>query len=250
MTSPGATPSTPASGEPSDDGSGVHAGAGAVLFDIDGTLVDSNFLHVHAWTQAFADAGHPVDAWRTQRAIGMGSAQLLSELLGDDADRLEDEVKQGHTDRYAQMTPLLRAFGGARDLVQAVSDRGAVVVLATSAPPDELERLRAVLDLDDTLDAITGAEDVEAAKPEPDLVQVALEKAGCPAASSVFVGDSRWDVVAAARAGVPCVGLLSGGTSAADLTEAGAVAVYDDVAALLADLDASPLAVTWRGSTA
>jgi HAD superfamily hydrolase (TIGR01509 family) len=222
---------------------------GAVLFDIDGTLVDSNFLHVHAWTRAFADAGHPVDAWRTHRAIGMGGPQLLEALLGDDADRVGDQAKQGHTDRYAELTPLLRAFDGARELVQAVSDRGAVVVLATSAPPEELEHLRAVLDLDDTLDAITGDEDVEAAKPEPELVQTALEKAGCSAASSVFVGDSRWDVIAAQRAGVPCVGLLSGGTSAAELTEAGAVAVYDDVAALLADLDASPLAVSWRGTT-
>jgi HAD superfamily hydrolase (TIGR01509 family) len=222
---------------------------GAVLFDIDGTLVDSNFLHVHAWTRAFADAGHPVDAWRTHRAIGMGGSQLLAELLGDDADRLGDQAKQGHTDRYAELTPLLRPFDGARELVQAVSDRGAVVVLATSAPPEELEHLLAVLDLDDTLDAVTGDEDVDAAKPEPDLVQVALDKAGCSAESSVFVGDSRWDVVAATRAGVPCVGLLSGGTSAAELTEAGAIAVYDDVAALLADLDDGPLAVTWRGST-
>jgi HAD superfamily hydrolase (TIGR01509 family) len=231
------------------DPSAPSGGPGAVLFDIDGTLVDSNFLHVHAWTRAFADAGHPVDAWRTHRAIGMGSSQLLGELLGDDADRLGEQVKQGHTDRYAELAPLLRAFDGARQLVRAVSDRGAVVVLATSAPPEELERLLAVLDLDDTLDAITGDEDVEQAKPEPELVQTALRKAGCSAERSVFVGDSRWDVVAAERAGVPCVGLLSGGTSAAELTEAGAVAVYDDVAALLADLDASPLAVTWRGST-
>ncbi len=224
-----------------------HGGPGAVLFDIDGTLVDSNFLHVHAWTLAFADAGHPVDAWRTQRAIGMGSSQLLAELLGDDADRLGEQVKQGHTDRYAELTPLLRAFDGARELVQAVSNRGAVVVLATSAPPEELEHLLSVLDLEDTLDAVTGDEDVEEAKPEPELVRTALEKAGCPPEASVFVGDSRWDVVAARRAGVPCVGLLTGGTSAAELTEAGAVAVYDDVAALLRDLDSSPLAVTWQG---
>ena len=223
------------------------SGPGAVLFVIDGSLVDSNFLHVQAWALAFVDAGHPVDAWRIHRAIGMGSSQLLAELLGDDADRLENKVKQGHTDRYAEMTPLLRAFDDARDLVRAVSDRGAVTVLATSAPPEELERLLAVLDLDDVLDAITGAEDVEEAKPEPELVRTALGKAGVPAEAAVFVGDSVWDVIASARASVPCVGLLSGGTSAAELTEAGAVAVYDDAAHLLRELDRSPLAVTWQG---
>lgn len=230
----------------STDGPDGSDGPGAVLFDIDGSLVDSNFLHVHAWAESFAAAGHPVDAWRIHRAIGMGSAQLLGELLGDDADRLEEQVKKGHSERYAAMASLLRPFDGARELVQAVSDRGAVVVLATSAPPDELEKLRAVLEIDDVVDAITAAEDVEAAKPEPEIVHVALEKAGCVPASSVFVGDAVWDVVAARRAGVPCVGLLSGGTSAAELTEAGAVAVYDDAAALLRDLDASPLAVTWQ----
>ena len=223
------------------------SGPGAVLFDIDGSLVDSNFLHVQAWTLAFVDAGHPVDGWRIHRAIGMGSSQLLSALLGDDADRLGEQVKQGHTDRYAEMTPLLRAFDDARDLVRAVSDRGAVTVLATSAPPEEVEHLRAVLDLDDVLDAITGGEDVEEAKPEPELVETALKKAGTSADTSVFVGDSVWDVIASARAGVPCVGLLSGGTSAAELTDAGAVAVYDDAAHLLRELDRSPLAVTWAG---
>jgi HAD superfamily hydrolase (TIGR01509 family) len=241
MTSPSTSAGAPGHAERSD-------GPGAVLFDIDGSLVDSNYLHVHAWTQAFTDAGHPVDAWRNHRAIGMGSRQLLDELLGDDADRLGDQVKKGHADGYAALAPLLRPFDGARELVQAVSQRGAVVVLATSAPPEELEHLHAVLDLGDTVDAVTGAVDVEEAKPDPELVRTALDKAGCAPESSVFVGDSRWDVVAAQRAGVPCVGLLTGGTSAAELTEAGAIAVYDDAAALLRDLDSSPLAVTWRGS--
>jgi HAD superfamily hydrolase (TIGR01509 family) len=214
---------------------------GAVLLDIDGTLVDSNFLHVHAWVQAFDEAGHPVDAWRVHRRIGMGSGRLISELLGDDADRLTARVKDGHTERYAALTGLLRRFDGARELVRALAGRGAAVVLSTSAAPEEVERLRAVLDVDDVVE-ITGAEDVEEAKPEPDLVQAALDRAGVPAGRAVFVGDSVWDVEAAARAGVPCVGLLSGGTSEAELRDAGAVAVYADAAALLAGLDASPLA--------
>jgi HAD superfamily hydrolase (TIGR01509 family) len=223
---------------------GPHSPA-AVLLDIDGTLVDSNYLHVHAWVQAFADAGRPVDAWRVHRRIGMGSGRLLAELLGDDADRLAHDVKERHTARYAELGDRLRAFDGARDLVRELARRGARVVLSTSAAPEELERLRAVLDVDDLVQ-VTGAEDVEEAKPEPDLVHAALDLAGVPARRAVFVGDSVWDVEAAGRAGVACVGLLSGGTSEAELREAGAVDVAVDVAALLAGLDRTPVGALLR----
>lgn len=220
---------------------------GAVLLDIDGTLVDSNYLHVHAWVQAFADTGRPVDAWRIHRCIGMGSSLLLAELLGDeDAEALGDDVKERHTEHYAALSGLQRLLPGARELVRAVADRGAATVLATSAAPEELARLRAVLDLDDVVTAITSDQDVQDAKPAPELIEVALERAGVPAERAVMVGDAVWDVQAAARAGVPCIGLLSGGTSRDDLRAAGAVAVYDDAAALLDRLDDSPLAATWR----
>ncbi|GIG37340.1 HAD family hydrolase [Cellulomonas pakistanensis] len=218
----------------------------AVLLDIDGTLVDSNFLHVHAWVRAFDEAGHPVDAWRVHRRIGMGSGRLLAELLGDDADRLGDEVKEAHTARYGELAGLLRPFDGARDLVRALADRGARVVLSTSAAPEEVETLRAVLDVDDLVQ-ITGAADVDEAKPEPDLVHAALELAGVPADRAVFVGDSVWDVEAAARAGVTCVGVLSGGTSEAELRDAGAAVVVEDAAALLRDLDDIPVGALLRG---
>lgn len=217
----------------------------AVLLDIDGTLVDSNYLHVHAWAQAFADAGRPVDAWRVHRRIGMGSGRLLAELLGDDADRLADDVKQRHTRRYAALSDRLRAFDGARDLVRELARRGARVVLSTSAAPEELERLRAVLDVDDLVQ-VTGSGDVEEAKPEPDLVHAALDLAGVPAARAVFVGDSVWDVEAASRAGVTCVGVLSGGTSEAELRGAGAADVVEDVAALLTGLDRTPVGALLR----
>ncbi len=229
-----------------DQQPGTSDGPGAVLFDIDGTLVDSNYLHVHAWALSFADVGRPVDAWRIHRSIGKGSPLLLADLLGDeDADRLGDRVREGHSTRYAELADRLRAFDGARELVGAVAERGAVTVLATSASPDELERLLAVLDLADVLDAVTSAEDVREAKPDPEIVRTALAQAGVEAERAVFVGDAVWDVAAAARAGVPCVGLLTGGTSAAELIEAGAVAVYDDPAHLLREIDTSPLAVTW-----
>ncbi len=217
----------------------------AVLLDIDGTLVDSNYLHVHAWALAFADAGRPVDAWRVHRRIGMGSGRLLAELLGDDADRLADEVTERHTARYAELSDRLRPFDGARELVRDLAARGARVVLSTSAAPEELARLRAVLDVDDLVQ-VTGADDVEEAKPEPDLVHAALALAGVPAGRAVFVGDSVWDVEAATRAGVACVGVLSGGTSRAGLRDAGAVDVVEDVAALLAGLDRTPVGALLR----
>ena len=212
-----------------------------VLLDVDGTLVDSNYLHVDAWVRAFADVGITVDSWRVHGAIGMGSTQLVDALAGDDADRVREAVTDAHASYYGEDASRLRAFDGARELVRELAARGARPVLATSASPDELERLRSVLDLEQELHAVTSAEDVEAAKPEPDLVQVALEAAGAEPDDAVFVGDSVWDVKAAKRAGVPCVAVRSGGVGAGELRGAGAVAVYDDVAALLAGLDSSPL---------
>lgn len=218
---------------------------GAVLFDIDGTLVDSNYAHVTAWQQAFSAVGHPQDAWRVHRAVGMGSSQLVTGLLGAATERTASRVKEVHRDLYLRSAELVRAFDGARELVAAVAERGARAVLASSAGPDELELLRSVLDIDEAVAVITAAEDVEAAKPAPELVQVALERADVSADRAVFLGDTVWDVEACNRAGVACVGVLSGGIGAAELTGAGAVAVYEDCRALLRDLDASPLAATW-----
>jgi HAD superfamily hydrolase (TIGR01509 family) len=219
---------------------------GAALFDIDGTLVDSNYVHVNAWQRAFHAVGHPVDAWRIHRAIGMGSSQLLSLLLGVAADELGGKVKQLHSDFYRESSELLRPFEHARDLVTTLAGRGAKVVLASSAAPDELALLRAILDIDQVVAAITSSENVQVAKPDPEIVEVALDRAQTTAGHAVFIGDAVWDVLAAKQVGVPTIGLLSGGTSAAELTEAGAVAIYDDAAALLRELDSSPLAAICR----
>lgn len=217
-------------------------GAKAVLFDIDGTLVDSNYLHVTAWLQAFLAVGHPVDAASIHRAMGMGSSELLESLLGRKvAARIGPAVKAGHTSRYEDCFALLRPFDGARALVRAVARR-ATVVLATSASPDEVRVLRAVLDVDDVVTAITAAADVEEAKPQPDIVQVALDRAGVEPADAMFVGDTVWDVKAAAAAGVRCVAVLTGGISRGELADAGAFAICDTPGRLLADLDRGPLA--------
>jgi HAD superfamily hydrolase (TIGR01509 family) len=217
--------------------------ATAVLFDVDGTLVDSNYLHVHAWRRAFHRLGRDVDSWRVHRAIGKGSGKLLATLLGDeDAERVGDEAKDLHSRFYLETAELLRPFDRAPDLVRTLARRGVRVVLATSAGPDELDVLRKVLDVDDVVQDIVAGHDVEATKPDPEPVRVALGKAGTAPDDTLFVGDAVWDVRAATKAGVGTVSVLSGGVGAAELTEAGAIAVYDDAAALLDGLDDSPLA--------
>lgn len=213
----------------------------AVLFDIDGTLADTNYLHVDAWLRAFVDVGHPVDAWRVHRAIGMDSDELLDTLLGDVAERLGAQAKDRHAQRYAAQRDRMRRFDGALELLQELAARGLKVVLATSAPQEEFDMLVEVLEAGDEVMTVTTGEDVDTAKPAPDVVQVALDRAGVRPEDAVMIGDAAWDMESCARAGVRCVGVLSGGYGAAELREAGAIAVYDDVAALLAGLDGSPL---------
>jgi len=214
----------------------------AVLFDIDGTLVDSNYLHVESWGHAFATLGVPVDAWRIHRCIGMDSEKLLEAMLGDRAAELGSRAKDLHSQYYGDLAPRLRPFDGARQLLSTLAARGVIVVLATSAPEDELAVLRDVLEVDDHVAHMTSSGDVEEAKPEPDLIEVALAKAEVEPGNAILVGDTVYDVLAASRAGVRTVGVLSGGVSAAELLGAGAVAVYDDTAALLAALEESALA--------
>ena len=211
-----------------------------ILFDIDGTLVDSNYLHVDAWDRALVAAGHPVDVWRIHRGIGMDSEKMLTSLVGDDAS-LHEAATREHARLYGETADRLRPISGARELLEELVRRGLTVVLATSAPQPELDALLAVLQPGDAVDAVTSAEDVDDAKPDPDIIATALAKASSTADEAVMVGDAVWDMEAARRAGVTPIGVLSGGTSADLLRAAGAVAVYDDVAELLTALDGSPL---------
>lgn len=210
----------------------------AVLFDIDGTLVDTNYLHVLAWRRVFLEHDEPqITAAQVHRLIGMGSDELLEALFG----RPRPELKPERARHFDALKDEIRALPGAAELLRAVHDRGARVVLATSAEKSDLEALLKAIDADDAIDAATSAGEVEAAKPAPDLFCVALEEAGTAPEATVVVGDTVWDVQAASRAGLRCVGVTSGGISGAELLDAGAVAVYDDVAALLDGLDDSPL---------
>ncbi|WP_406864488.1 HAD family hydrolase [Streptomyces sp. HUAS MG47] len=220
---------------------GEHSRA-AALFDLDGTLVDTNYLHVTSWWQALRQHGHDVPMARIHGAIGMGADRLLDEVLGPDRDKRQDEsVAAAHGVLYATWHEVLRPFDGAADLLRAVAARGWTVVLASSAGAADVSAVRRRLDADDVIAAATSGADVDVTKPAPDLVERALGAVHAEPASAVFVGDTVWDVEAAGRAGVPCVGLLTGGVSQGELEAAGAVAVYDDVGSLLRHIDASPL---------
>jgi len=214
----------------------------AALFDVDGTLVDTNYLHAVTWWEAFTQAGHQVPMAQIHRAIGMGSGQLLDKLLPASRDKDADaDVRAAHSALYAEYWSRLRPLPGAADLLRACKRRGLAVVLASSADEPEFTALRAALDAEDAIDAVTFSGDVETSKPAPDLVEAALDKIGVPAGEAVFTGDTVWDVQACQKAGVSCVGLLSGGVSRDELTSAGAAAVYRDPQDLLSNLGAALL---------
>jgi HAD superfamily hydrolase (TIGR01549 family) len=220
----------------------MTAGTPAVLFDVDGTLVDSNYLHVHAWYRAFRDAAFPVDAWRIHRSIGMDGSRLVASLAAAADDNSRARVKELHSHYYRQTTSLLRRLPGARELLETVKSLGLQIVLASSAPGDELAILRDVLASDDLVSAVTSSEDVDAAKPDPDIVRIALARAGVGSERAVFVGDTVWDVMACKRAGVPAIALRSGGVSRDELEKAGAVRVFDDAHDLCQHIDSTPIA--------
>ncbi|MFG2002645.1 HAD family hydrolase [Spirillospora sp. NPDC048911] len=215
----------------------------AVIFDVDGTLVDTNYLHAVTWWEAFHQHDHTVAMAAIHRAIGMGSDKLLDHLLPDSRDRDEDDaMRAAHRSLYAQYWTRLRPFDHAADLLRKCSKAGSTVVLASSAAATEMRALRAALDAEDAIDFATSSSDVAESKPAPDIVQAALDQAEVDPGDAVFVGDTVWDAEACGRAGVRCVGVLSGGIPETDLVEAGAVRVYADVAHLLREFDGSPLA--------
>jgi HAD superfamily hydrolase (TIGR01509 family) len=206
-----------------------------VLFDVDGTLVDSTFVHTLCWWQALRQSSRDVPMAAIHRAIGMGAGELTRHLIPGIAEPEIAALSASHDALYCSYWPRLRALPGARELVGGCHRSGLVTVLASSASEPELQVLRAVLDIDEAIDHATHSGDAEAGKPAPDLISVALDRAGLSPNEAVFIGDSVWDVQACRAIGLDCIGLECGGTSAAELIEAGAVATFEHPADLLAN---------------
>ncbi|HEV2758896.1 MAG TPA: HAD family hydrolase [Acidimicrobiales bacterium] len=211
----------------------------AVLFDIDGTLLDTNYFHSVSWWYALREAGEDIPMARIHPLIGMGSDQLLQELLGEEREGLSEL----HSKYYKPYKKDLHAFSKAADLLSAVGKQGVQVVLATSSKEEDLDELLEALGPDEgVIDEIVHGDMVGASKPAPDIFAVALERLELDPETTMVVGDTRWDIEAAAKCGLEVVAVLTGGSTREELTEAGAVAVYEDAADLLANLDDSPLA--------
>ena len=212
--------------------------ADTVVLDVDGTLVDSVYAHVQAWTHAFHAIGADVPAWRIHRAIGMGADRLVPEVAGQRVeDALGDEVRTLHAEYYDGLFSLVRALPGADDLLALLRKSGFTVVLASSGSPSEIDRALELLAAADVASALVTSSQVRESKPAADLVDAALERAG--SRHAVMVGDSIWDVGAARRADIPTIGLRCGGFSEAELLDAGATSVFDDPADLVRRFDAT-----------
>ncbi|OMC55135.1 HAD family hydrolase [Mycobacterium sp. IS-836] len=218
------------------------ARAPAVLFDIDGTLVDSNYLHVYAWQRAFDTEGITVAAWHIHRCIGMDGSKLVRTLSDDAPDDVQERLSDAHSRYYRETASLLQPLPGAQALLRRVAGLGLQVVLASSAPEDELELLRKALGCDDIIAETTSSRDVDTAKPEPGIVKVALDRAGVNPDRAVFVGDAVWDAHAAAGAGLPCIGMLSGGIARGELEAAGAEPIFAGPLDLLDHLESTRIA--------
>ncbi len=213
----------------------------AAILDVDGTLVDTNYQHAIAWYRSFRRHGVVPPLWRIHRHIGMGGDQLVDAVAGYGVERENgDDIREAEGELYMQLIDEVAPFEGARELIVELKRRGHAVVLSSSAKQDEVDRYLDLLDVREVADGWTTSADVEATKPEPDLVRAALDVAETD--DAVMVGDTVWDVKAAARAGIETLAVLTGGFSDAELRDAGALDVFDSVLELRSSLDGTPLA--------
>jgi HAD superfamily hydrolase (TIGR01549 family) len=205
------------------------------ILDVDGTLVDTNYHHAIAWHRALHAHGHSVQMWKVHRRIGMGGDQILEALIGEEAAAADgDAIRETEAEAYGEMIGEVEVMEGARGLIEKLHEEGSTVILASSAKQEEVDHYLDLLDARELVDGWTTSAEVEATKPEPDLVHAALEKAGNDN-PSVMVGDSVWDVEAAKRAGLPTLAVLTGGFSEEELREAGAAQVVETIEALRID---------------
>jgi HAD superfamily hydrolase (TIGR01549 family) len=216
----------------------------SIIFDIDGTLVDSVDLHAEAWREAFRHFGFDIPFARVWEQIGKGSDQLIPALLP--ADAVKDKGKE--IDKYRgklfkrDYLPRVRAFPKVRELFERIWEDGKRIALASSAKEDELDTYIRLANVGDLIEAATSSGDAEKSKPHPDIFNAALDRLGKPdPADVVVVGDTPYDSEAAAKAGMRTVGVLGGGWPAETLRSVGCVAVYAGPADLLRNYDASPL---------
>lgn len=211
-----------------------------VVLDVDGTLVDSVYVHVQAWMRAFRGVGVHVEGWRVHRAIGMGGDRLVTEVAGQRVEEaVGDRVRELHDREYDDMATSVLPLPGADALLETLKRRGFTVVLASSGTKDQTEQALELLERSDLADAWVCSADVDESKPAPDLVRTAIDRVG--GGTAVMVGDAVWDVVAARRAGIDAIGLLCGGFGEAELRDAGAITVFDSPLALVESFETSGL---------
>jgi HAD superfamily hydrolase (TIGR01509 family) len=215
----------------------------AAILDVDGTLVDTNYHHTIAWYRAFRQSDIVLAMWRIHRHMGMGGDQLVKDLCGEQVEKEKgDEIRAAEKVLYSELIDEVMPLNGARGLIQDLKQRGHTVVLSSSAKAEEVEHYVDLLDARELVDDWTTSADGEATKPEPDLIEVGVEKAG--GGEAVMIGDSTWDCEAAKRAGLETIAVLTGGFSEAELRDAGAVAVYGSIGELREALDETPLAAS------
>ena len=210
------------------------------IFDVDGTLVDSNYQHALAWFRAFRRQDITLPLWRLHRAIGMGGDKLVEHVAGEQVEQQwGDALRAAWEDEFKTMIDEVQPFDGARSLLEAVRERGFRIVLASSGKTDQVETFLDLIGGKDLADAWTTSDDADDSKPAPDIVQVALDRVA--GAKGVMIGDSTWDCIAAGKLDVPTLAVRTGGFSTEELEQAGAIAVYDSLTALRDDLDNTPL---------
>lgn len=217
----------------------------AVIFDVDGTLIDSVDLHAHAWQDAFREFGHEVAFDKLRGQIGKGGDQLLPVFLSkDEVDATGEALNERRSEIFKQRyLSQVKPFPMVRELLKRIQQDGTQIALASSAKQDELEAYKKAARIEDLLQAETSTDDAEKSKPEPDIFEAALQQlGGVDPEQVVVIGDTPYDAEAAGKAGLRVIGVLCGGWPEDALKRAGCVATYRDPADLLAQYDASPLA--------
>ncbi len=215
--------------------------ADTAIFDVDGTLVDTNYQHALAWFRALRRYDITRPLWRIHRGIGMGGDQFVAAVAGPDAEEQHgDDLRRAWAEEFDALIGEVQPFEGAHELLAEVKERGFRLVLASSGKAEHVEVFLDLIDGRSLADAWTTADDVQKSKPEPDVVAAALAKV--EGASGIMVGDSVYDAQAAAKLGIPTLGVRTGGFSVGELQEAGVLQVFDSLVAFRYALDGTPLA--------